>query len=78
MARELKLGVYSDTCTQVKNLVNPKCNIKGNIRNYDKYYRYLGCDQYETTLIQLHFGDKWFCTESEAKNAGFSLGGDCK
>jgi endonuclease YncB( thermonuclease family) len=76
-ARNLKLGVYSDTCTQATNPSNPKCNIKGNVRHNEKYYRYPGCDQYETTLVQLHFGDKWFCTESDAIKSGFVKGGDC-
>lgn len=79
IARDAKIGVYSPICTQTENPLNPKCNIKGNINtsNSKKYYRYTGCKYYPITLIQLHLGDKWFCTEAEAKNAGFTKGGDC-
>ncbi len=77
-ARRLKLGVYSSICTQSENIKAPKFNIKGNVRHNEKYYRYLGCAQYETTIVQLHFGDKWFCSEKEALEAGFTKAGDCK
>lgn len=76
-AREKKIGVYSSTCTQTVNPTDPKCTIKGNIRGSDKLYRYPGCGQYNNTLVQLYLGDKWFCTEFEAKKAGFSKGSDC-
>lgn len=76
-AREQKLGVYSSVCTQLENPANQKCNIKGNVRGSDKFYHYRGCAQYENTLVQLHFGDKWFCTEKEARAAGFTKGEDC-
>lgn len=77
-ARDKKIGVYSDKCTQETNLANPKCNIKGNIRDGVKYYRDPSCYYYNHTLMQLYLGDKWFCTESEAKKEGFVKGGDCK
>lgn len=77
IARESKVGVFSKTCTQSVNPENPKCNIKGNILHGEKYYRYPGCAQYDTTLVQLHFGEKWFCTEVQAKKSGFAKGPDC-
>jgi endonuclease YncB( thermonuclease family) len=79
IARGKKVGVYSSICTQEVNPVNPKCNIKGNINtsNSRKYYRYPGCKYYPITILQLHFGDKWFCTEAEAKKSGFTKGSDC-
>lgn len=79
IASSKKLGVYSSTCTQSVNPVNPKCNIKGNINNAnsDKIYRYPSCDLYGITLVQLHLGDKWFCSEKEALKAGFSKPDDC-
>lgn len=76
-AREARVGVYSPTCTQDINPVNAKCNIKGNVSGVGNLYRYPGCGQYNNTLVQLHFGDKWFCGESEAKKAGFTKGSDC-
>jgi endonuclease YncB( thermonuclease family) len=77
-AKAEKVGVYSAKCTQTINIEDPKCGIKGNIRARNKYFRFPGCKQYDTTLVQLHFGDKWFCSESEAKKAGFIKGSDCR
>ena len=77
LAKERKLGVYSETCTQLVNLSNPKCNIKGNTTGDKHLYRYPGCQSYSQTVVELHMGDKWFCSDKEAKKAGFSLGGDC-
>lgn len=76
-ARGKRIGVYSPTCTQMENPVNPKCNIKGNIRDDGNRYYYPGCRVYNITVVQLHFGDKWFCSEKEAQKAGFSKGSDC-
>ncbi len=76
-ARDEKLGVYSSVCTQFINPENEKCNIKGNVRKSQRLYRYPGCEQYNNTIIQLHFGDNWFCSQLEARNAGFIKGPDC-
>jgi endonuclease YncB( thermonuclease family) len=76
-AKEKEKGIYSLRCTQKTNSENVKCNIKGNIRLSKKYYRYPGCDQYETTLVQLYLGEQWFCSEKEAVQAGFLKGEDC-
>ncbi len=76
-ARERRLGVFSEKCTQEKNSENPKCNIKGNISQYGKFYRTSDCSQYSITILQLYLGDQWFCTEKEAKNAGFTKSPDC-
>lgn len=77
-ARDKKIGVYSPKCTQETNPTAPKCNIKGNIREGVKYYRFPTCYYYNHTTVELYKGDKWFCTESEAKKDGFTKGGDCK
>lgn len=77
-AREKGIGVYSPKCTQETNSASPKCNIKGNIRDGVKYYRDPTCYYYNHTTVELYKGDKWFCTESEAKREGFAKGGDCK
>lgn len=76
-ARENNLGIYSK-CTQSQNPQNPKCNIKGNVRDGNKTYLTPTCSSYGQTLVQLFDGDKWFCTESEAKKEGFVKGGDCR
>lgn len=80
LARKEKLGIYSAKCTQLENLTNPKCVIKGNIRDFDqklKIYHFPGCGQYNHTLLELYKGDRWFYTEKEAQKAGFSKGADC-
>lgn len=78
-AKAKKLGVYSPKCTQVTNTAHPTCVIKGNIRQRTgaNLYRFPGCGQYNNTLVQLALGDRWFCTEQEAKAAGFTKGSDC-
>lgn len=74
-----KAGVYKEECTQPLNKINPRCVIKGNIRpeKNTKVYSLPGCESYASTLIQLHFGDRWFCTEAEAIKAGFIKAGGC-
>ena len=76
-ARTDKVGVYSEKCTQLINKVSPKCDIKGNIKDGNKIYHYRGCGAYSTTFVQLFLGDKWFCSESEAKSAGFVRAPNC-
>jgi micrococcal nuclease len=75
--RNKKLGVYSDKCTQTENPKNKECNIKGNTNSDFTVYRHPGCKYYKTTIVQLHFGDKWFCSELSAVNAGFNKAADC-
>jgi hypothetical protein len=33
--------------------------------------------QYETAIVQEDKGEKWFCTEAEAKKAGFTKAKTC-
>ncbi len=80
--RENKLGIYSDLCTQYANTDQPKCVIKGNIsgewtQKGEKSYHFPGCIQYKTTRVEKYRGEEWFCTESEAKNAGYVKSGGC-
>jgi endonuclease YncB( thermonuclease family) len=76
LVKEKQLGIYSSLCTQRVNPGNSDCRIKGNVRE-KKYYRYPGCGQYNNTLVQLYLGDAWFCSEKEAKAAGFTKASDC-
>lgn len=79
-AREKKLGIFSPKCTQVTNPDSKTCVIKGNLRipgNGNKTYHFPGCGNYNQTLIELYKGDKWFCTEAQAKKEGFAKGADC-
>lgn len=71
LAREEQLGIFGPALTQTENLDNPKCTIKGNIRRGIKTYLFPGCRSYTLTIIEKHLGDQWFCSEAEAKKAGF-------
>ena len=80
--RETKLGIYSSKCTQYENSENPQCQIKGNIveewlKRGQKIYHYSGCAQYKTTRIEKYRGEQWFCTESQAKSAGYVKSKSC-
>jgi|SRR3989344_7164962 len=81
--RDAKKGIYSSLCTQTENPDNPKCLIKGNIvgewtNKGQKIYHYPGCIQYKTTMVERYLGEEWFCTEKEAKAAGYIKSGGCK
>ena len=77
-ARENSLGVYSRKCYQ-KDPPDPKCPIKGNIDDRTKKKEYLipSCRHYSKVIIEKNMGETWFCSEKEAKSAGFSLSSDC-
>lgn len=80
--QEDKIGIYSELCTQYENIENQKCVIKGNIsgewtQKGEKSYHFPGCIQYNTTRIEKYRGEEWFCTEAEAKKAGYTKSGGC-
>jgi len=72
-AQSEKLGGFGEKCTQASNPEKPSCKIKGNLNPDNKrmIYYFPGCNIYSTAIVQLHHGDQWFCTEAEAKKAGF-------
>ncbi len=72
-----KLGIFSSKCTQTNNPENHNCIIKGNVRDNKKFYSFPGCSNYARTIIELHDGDQWFCSEAEAKKAGFTKSKNC-
>jgi len=79
-ARGKKLGIFSPKCIQTTNPDSKTCVIKGNLRipgNGNKTYHFPGCGQYNQTIVELYKGDKWFCTEAQAKKEGFAKGADC-
>ncbi len=77
-ARKKKNGVFADQCTQQTNPSRPQCIIKANItRNGVPTYHLPGCNSYITTDVQLHHGDRWFCTEAQARKAGFRKAKTC-
>ena len=49
----------------------PNCAIKGNISASGKIYHVPGGVTYESVKINEKAGEKWFCSESEAEQAGW-------
>ena len=51
----------------------PECLIKGNISvsSGKKWYHLPGMEDYEKTRIDPLKGEKWFCTEEEARKSGW-------
>lgn len=77
-AKANKIGIYSSTCTDDAP-PNPKCAIKGNhdLDRDAKVYLLPTCSHYNIVNVRRFEGDTWFCTESEAKKAGFKISPDC-
>lgn len=72
-------GIHGPPCTQRINTKDRACTIKGNVRRGDHIYFPPDCiPYYDQSLIQLHLGDRWFCTEEEAKKAGFRKPKSCR
>lgn len=54
------------------NIVNPDCEIKGNIsRGGERIYHVPGQDYYSKTRISPTKGERWFCSEAEARAEGW-------
>ncbi|MDP1722584.1 MAG: thermonuclease family protein [Candidatus Gottesmanbacteria bacterium] len=70
IAKAGKLGIWSDAC-RGQMPVSEDCTIKGNTRAGEKYYYVPTCGQYSQVLVDRAYGDAWFCSEEEAKKAGF-------
>ncbi|MGB3540991.1 MAG: hypothetical protein WBA42_22785 [Mesorhizobium sp.] len=48
------------------------CNIKGNISaKAERIYHMPGQENYERTRISVNKGERWFCSEAEARLAGW-------
>lgn len=50
---------------------DPSCTIKGNIGTKGRIYHLPGQADYDATRINQAKGEAWFCSESEARAAGF-------
>ena len=55
------------------------CNIKGNIsyKNWEKIYHTPDCPYYDETSINTSAWEKQFCSEQEARNAGWRKAYNC-
>jgi hypothetical protein len=47
------------------------CRIKGNISQNGRIYHVPGSASYDQTQIDTSKGERWFCTEAEARAAGW-------
>ena len=58
----------SHSLSLITPIIKPECTIKGNIsiNTGNKIYHLPGMEDYESTVITLTKGERWFCTESEA------------
>lgn len=57
---------------------NNSCTIKGNISSSkEKIFHVPGCQSYSKTVIDESAGEKWFCSESEAIQAGWRKALNC-
>lgn len=87
-----KAGLWGDTCngkntpittnsssgsTQTDGSSGP-CTIKGNINSKkEKIYHVIGCGSYNKTTIDESAGERWFCSEQEAIDAGWRKALNC-
>ena len=67
----MELGVSRPS--SISSIALPGCSIKGNISvaTGRKLYHLPGMRNYAATIIDLAKGERWFCTEAEAKSNGW-------
>ena len=71
-AREAKRGLWAEEVKPVQVKQTDKCLIKGNIGSKGKkIYHMPGMRCYKKTKIDESKGERWFCTEEEAVQAGW-------
>ena len=53
--------------------LNPACAIKGNIsiNSGERIYHVPGQEYYAVTVIRAEYGERWFCSEAAARQAGW-------
>lgn len=71
-----KNGIFG-ACQSMKNSKNPTCVIKGNIDRLKKIYHIPGCTQYPFAVVEEDIGEQWFCSEKEAREAGYTKSERC-
>lgn len=91
-AQNGKVGLWGDICqtssvakqtttvapTTASTNNSGSCTIKGNISSSkEKIYHMIGCGSYAKTTIDESAGEKWFCTEREALEAGWRKALNC-
>lgn len=79
-ASDNKLGVNSGLCKKVNPTPPSKnCVIKGNIDKGtgEHFYHLPSCRHYNQIVLDLDIGEGFFCSEKEAKEAGFTIASEC-
>lgn len=76
VAKSARLGIWSDAC-RGQTSGDQDCTIKGNTRAGKKSYYTPDCPTYDQVIVDTAFGDAWYCSESEAAKAGFTLATSC-
>lgn len=82
-ARENLLGLWGDVCqdavaSAAEEFGPNGCFIKGNINTEgEKIYHVPGCEYYAKTVINENAGERWFCAEQEALDAGWRKALNC-
>ncbi|KQY14410.1 hypothetical protein [Rhizobium sp. Root482] len=66
-------GVYSVGNISSVTAIAQGCSIKGNIsiNSREKIFHVAGQEYYAATKISPQYGERWFCTEDEARAAGW-------
>lgn len=62
---------FRETRTKGRIPPNPSCRIKGNISKNGRIYHVPGQEFYERTGINTERGERWFCSATEARAAGW-------
>jgi hypothetical protein len=72
------VGYFSDASSTLRQAVSQashsaSCNIKGNIsiETGERIYHVPGQKYYDRTRIRQEYGERWFCSEAEARAAGW-------
>ncbi len=67
-------AVIDDVTPRITRALDPNCNIKGNIswNSGRKYYHMPGMEDYAITQIDADRGERWFCSEDEARTSGWT------
>ncbi|MCX6796553.1 MAG: thermonuclease family protein [Candidatus Falkowbacteria bacterium] len=82
-AEENQLGLWAESAcadhTKIaSSTTNGNCSIKGNISSRgEKIYHLPNCPYYQQTVIDASKGEKWFCSEAEAIQAGWRKANNC-
>lgn len=83
-ARQNSMGLWGDICDiegmaeKIIEYNNDGCFIKGNINaKGEKIYHTPNCEYYRQTVIDENRGEKWFCAEQEALDAGWRKAFNC-